>query len=207
MMMNSNSNTTLSLYLKEDHALFMRADKLAFADNTTISTRKLDMRVFSELSEIVEQDDLLELCDLKYVQEYMITDVSSDETLSLCLRVPVSQSYRKEYKSIDCKAVRQNGKEDRLSRLLSRLQTCGIEGTALETKVLKSQTGMGMGMGMGEFATMMMQGTGDPNPLAVSGAPEPSAAQAAVSGDWICPNCGYKDNTGRFCRECGSPRA
>lgn len=203
MMMNSNSHTTLSLFRNEDHALFTLDEKPAFAD-TTISTRTLDGQVLSELSEIIRQDNLLELCDLHYVQETMMTDVSFGETISLNLRMPVSGSYRTVHQSIDCRAVSQRGKEERLQRLLARLQACRIEGTALETRVVKGQTGLGMGM----FAAMMMGGAAvDANPLAPPAPHQPADPPTGASGKWTCPNCGYQKNQGRFCCECGAPHA
>ena len=182
MMMNSDSHTTLSLYPWEDYALFTADEKLPFAD-ISISTRKIGMQVFAELADIVRQEDLLALCGLEYVQEYMMTDVSSSETVSLTLRVQEPGNCRTVSESIDCRAVRQRGKIDRLDKLFARLFACRLEGEPLEIKTLKGNAGPFMGMGI--LAAAMAEN---------------------AAGCWTCPQCGTAENKGKFCGECGTPR-
>ena len=178
MMMNSGSHTTLSLYPADDYALFTLDEMRSFADRT-VTVRKLDMQIFAELTDIVRQENLLELCGLKYVPEYMMTDVSFSDTVSLSLRVQKSGNCRTVSESIDCLAVRQRGKTDRLDKLFARLFACRFEGEALETNNAVPF------MGMGVFAAAMAKN---------------------AAGCWTCPQCGTAENKGKFCGECGAPR-
>jgi membrane protease subunit (stomatin/prohibitin family) len=61
------------------------------------------------------------------------------------------------------------------------------------------------GMAQQQQQQQQQQQGGFSGPQTPVGVVAGGGAATAVNG-WTCPKCGEKDNTGRFCRECGAPK-
>ena len=196
MMFNSNTLNSLSLERMSDHAQLTVKNK-ASGGGTDVSVYKAELSLFDKLREIIERENVAAWSALRYVELFQMTDYSSSENLTLVFDDRSVGGNSRVWKSIDCKAVDQQGRRDVIIELRSILSAEGRGELISQSSGHVPNMGF-MGVTGGGSVPMGMMGIGMMTAM--------MANSADASGTWLCPSCGENKNKGKFCMECGSPR-
>ena len=152
----------------------------------------------------------------KSVREYSVTDEQFSEIVSLFEQLGVSEAVSRFNANINAFPFPQmaGGSESRSFSFTADGETVTANGIPPEIQPLTLRIAS-LEKECGEPVFEHKEGfesnpfAGAPAPFAAA-APPPFAAQppgegSLREGEWFCSNCGYKNASGSFCVECGTP--
>ena len=188
MMMNSNSLNSYDLRVNENGESIMTVRAKAAFGKTYISKFRIKDEDLKELSDFIQESRFWAFSKLEYHQDprYVIYDYSSSSGFSLILDDSAFGGSSFNYLSINAQAMSQYGFSEtgtKLSTILIGLQS---KGELLSTEEEGEDSNF--------FNTMSM----NTEPT------EPKQEVELSEDNEVCPCCGYKPVTGKFCPECGA---
>ena len=189
MSFNSDSREKYELKKNDGEWLLDVNKKMPF-QNAKVYCYKVNGDCMKSIQEIVMNEELAALSELKYVDLFRPTDVSGSCSLSMTFDDSKVGGSPYGVKSVNVMALRQNGitAADSIHMLLSK---AAEEGELISEREIcgRSYNNFGMGMiGMGIAGGQNM------------------GAVKTNNNEWTCIRCGYSANKGKYCTECGKKR-
>ena len=123
-----------------------------------------------------------------------VTDMSSSAQYYISYDDSSVGGQRYAMFTVDLATARQHGADGIIDSINDLVSRCSAEGRLLSSKELPAM--QGRIVGMGGMITFSPE----------SAAPQPQSDEPAPEGAWKCAACGYSENTGKFCCECGAKR-
>lgn len=181
-MMNGDYETSsMKLFTENGEGRFIFTEMKPYQPET-IRVYRVEDEVFERLKELSEQHDL-EAWDPKLSDpdsRVFALDETFSQSLTLTFPDPAGEEDDAWTRSVDWDDT--EGEDSEIFRgLYSLLKNCVKDENLLETRTEK-------------------------NPYEDVGNPASGSAKPPAPGMWTCPSCGYAENKGKFCSECGSPR-
>ena len=188
MMMNSNSLNSYDLQIKDNDESVLTVRTKAPFGKTFISTLRIKDEDLKELSEYIEESRFWAFNKLKYHQDpnFVVYDYSLSSGFSLIFDDRAFGGSPFTFLSINAQAMNQFGFSE--------------TGTKLSTILIGLQ-------GKGELLSAKEEGEDSNffNTMSMNTKPEKPKQETELSEDnEVCPCCGYKPVTGKFCPECGT---
>lgn len=178
MMYNSNTSDYTFIERKGDEQIITHTVKPAFQGETK-KVYRAATDVLAEVKALVDKHNMGAWSQLEYVQEYVVYDYSSSAGMALYFDDRALGGTPYETKHINIQAVRQQGAGDIVDEYRKILEDAEAKAELIEEIAGENKSSPMMGlMGMGMV-------------------PQPQA------GCWVCPECNYNKNSGKFCCECG----
>ncbi len=189
MSMNSHSESSTRLVLSEsgEATVVQRVQQGNF--DAAVTEYRADERAVADLEKYIRENNLTNLTELKYDRSKdpfaNVTDTSGGAHYSIVFdERSVGGSCFAAF-SLDTDAISQHGGAgvlDSLRGFITKL-TLGSEMIKTYTEPQKPM-GMSGFMGMGAIMGMAQQG----------------------ADKWVCSECGYEGNDGKYCKNCGAPK-
>ena len=194
MMMGSYAKSSLELNRADGEGRLIHMDMRVYEPVIT-SVYAVDDSVFEKLQAVADRENLAAWSFLREDPEkkMVIYDYSSSAGITLVFDDTSVGGSPRETRSIDFEAVSQQGGTEVWEEISDLLHGC-ID----PEKLLKTE----------------QEPNPYRNPIGSFGPAVPPASSGTVTaphtysvredGTWTCPACGYSENKGRFCAECGS---
>ena len=190
MMMGDVSRYSMKLFRENGEGRLIREEMKAFQPKT-VSVYSVGDEVFERLQELTDQENLAAWSFLRVDPEkqMIVLDLSRSETISLTFDDTSAGGFSSELRTIDREAVTQQGEEAEKvwNAAYQILQDCAQPEKLLKTETFPNPYVPSAGNGGGEEG-------------------KSGSTKTPAPGAWICPTCGYDENTGKFCSNCGSRR-
>ena len=196
MMMGSYAKSSLELTRGDGEGRLVHMDMKVYEPVVT-SVYSAEDEVFEKMQAIADRENLAAWSFLREDpdKKMMVYDYSSSAGITLVFDDTSVGGSPVETRSIDYGAVSQQGGDEVWNEISDLLYGC-ID----PEKLLKTE----------------QEPNPYSNPFTSSGPAVPPVSSGTVTtpheysvredGTWTCPECGYSENKGRFCAECGSRR-
>lgn len=178
MSMYSHAESSMTLELTASGEWQFTSGEQSDMEGGTVRVYRVDPELPEKIRAFSNREDLPSLSGLKETNDprYQVTDYSSSSHISLVFDDREIGGQSRETRTINTKAARQHGKDDVISGFLDLLKSCEREDMLISEKKISPKT-------HGIFS---------------------DTEKPVSSGKDVCPCCGAKGVTGKFCFECGA---